>query len=426
MTTTRTRAIAFVIGSFLLAAAPMPVVGQTVLQDDDFLDFRPGRMVIGSEWVQSIKVTAPELRSDVSGDVRVEFQAPGMTVARALCWQQPTKEAPNPLGHDTKVLPDDIKLDADGKGFFVFPADKYPSGPITVRILANNADMSKRDLFELQLFNKGGVVWNQGIPKTDPPAAAGMHLLFADDFAGPLSISSDGHGAKYSAHTPWNGDFSGWQFADPTGKLNPFLQVGTYLRIRGSKQPDGGSSSGLISSSGNDGTGTRVSPPCYLECRLIAQSAPGTWPAFWTSTFKPGGGPNDELDVIEGYGGVGASNPSYAGYYATTHFWNQNGPNGKPLDPAGKKIDMLDLDGECSWSTTFHTYGLKITSTDTIYYLDDAEVFRHPTGEISKSHSLGFLINYAIGGSSGWKIDLDRYGNASDMYVDYVRVYQGN
>ncbi|RYG68913.1 glycoside hydrolase family 16 protein, partial [bacterium] len=78
-----------------------------------------------------------------------------------------------------------------------------------------------------------------------------------------------------------------------------------------------------------------------------------------------------------------------------------------------------------SWSTTFHTYGCKITPTDTIYYLDDVEVFRHPSGEISKTQPHFFLINYAIGGISGWKIDLEREGNASDMYVDYVRVYQG-
>lgn len=35
------------------------------------------------------------------------------------------------------------------------------------------------------------------------------------------------------------------------------------------------------------------------------------------------------------------------------------------------------------------------------------------------------MINYSIGGISGWGIDLERYGNGSDMYVDYVRVYSG-
>jgi hypothetical protein len=44
---------------------------------------------------------------------------------------------------------------------------------------------------------------------------------------------------------------------------------------------------------------------------------------------------------------------------------------------------------------------------------------------VSKAAPFHFLINYAIGGISGWKIDLSREGNASDMWVDYVTVYQG-
>lgn len=36
-----------------------------------------------------------------------------------------------------------------------------------------------------------------------------------------------------------------------------------------------------------------------------------------------------------------------------------------------------------------------------------------------------FLINYGIGGNSGWPVDLERYNRSSYMYVDYVRVFQG-
>ena len=46
----------------------------------------------------------------------------------------------------------------------------------------------------------------------------------------------------------------------------------------------------------------------------------------------------------------------------------------------------------------------------------------HPSAPKSDFPHL-FMINYAIGGISGWPIDLERYGNGSDMYVDYVRVY---
>jgi len=418
----------------LCAVTTIQASAQTAAKSDEYLDFNPGRTTIGSDWVQSIVIKSPGLRSEVQGDVKVEFQAPGMTAARALCWQQPTKDNPNPKGHDT-VIGSELQLDPQGNGSFVFPADQYPNGPVTVRILANNADSSQKDIEELQLFNKGGVVWNQGIPKSDPPAAKGMKLAFSDDFdSDDLSISATGKGpdgkpTRYSAHTPWHGDFSGWQFANPDGPLNPFSREGTFLRIHASKQPDGKSSSGLISSVGDDGDGFTAHAPCYFECRFIAQSAPGTWPAFWTNTNRgtqtPKNAPGDELDIIEGYGGVGQGNPNHPGYSVTSHFWNQKGPDGKGLKPIGKRIDMLTIGDDSYWSTTFHTYAVQITKTDTIYYLDDIEVFRHPSGEISKTEPAGFLINYAIGGISGWKINLDREGNASDMWVDYVRVYQG-
>ncbi len=44
---------------------------------------------------------------------------------------------------------------------------------------------------------------------------------------------------------------------------------------------------------------------------------------------------------------------------------------------------------------------------------------------LSKTAAHYFLINYAIGGISGWPIDLKREGNATDMFVDWVRVYSG-
>lgn len=414
----------------LLVAAVLPAAAQTAAKSDDYVDFNPGRSTLGSEWTQSISIKAPKLRSEVKGDVKVEFQAPGMTAARALCWQQPTKENPDPFGHDS-VIGSEIKLDAGGNGTFVFPADQFPNGPITVRILANNADSSLKDLFELQLFNKGGVVWNQGIPKSDPPAAKGMKLVFADDFDGPLSISKNGQGAKYCSHKPGGGDFSGWPFSNFEGPLNPFSQQGTFLRIHASKMPDGKSSSGLISPVKLDCTGVWATVPFYMECRFLAQSAPGTWPAFWTLT-KNGvvAGvnskvPTDELDIAENYGGVGKGNPNHPGYSITSHFWGQKGPDGKPLKSPNKRVEIMNLGGKSYWSTTFHTYAVKVTEADTIYYFDDIEVLRHPTGPVSKAEPAFFLINYAIGGISGWKIDLEREGNASDMWVDYVRVFEG-
>lgn len=409
--------------TLLLAALATQALAQTKAKSDEYLDFNPGSTTVGSEWVQAIVIKAPELRSEVKGDVKVEFQAPGMTVARALCWQQPTKDDPNPMGHDT-LIGTQMKLDAEGNGSFVFPADQYPNGPITVRILANDDSNSKKDIRELQLFNKGGEVWNQGMPKNDPPAAQGMKLIFSDDFDKMPTISRDGQNATYCSHKPGGGDFSGWPFSDFEGEHNPFSQVGTFLRIHASKGANDKGSSGILSPVKADFTGVYATVPYYFECRFLAQSAPGTWPAFWTLTHGGTDG-TDELDIVEAYGGVGKGNPNHPGYSITSHFWKQKDEAGKPLKSINKRVSMLDLGSKSYWSTTFHTYGLKVTETDTIYYLDDIEVLRHPTGPVSKAQPAFFMINYAIGGISGWKIHLEREGDASDMWVDYVRAYQG-
>ncbi len=379
----------------------------------------------GIEFVQSIIVAAPAPCSEIKGSVMVRFKAPGMTTAKGSCWQQPTAANHDPWGHDVDVA-SDITLDASGNGSFIFPADQFPNGPLTLRIYAKDST-KKQDIFELQLFNQGGVIWNQGIPKTNPAAAKGMKLVFADDFNKPLSISNDGRNATYASHKTGGGDFSGWIFSDNAGENNPFSQIGTFMRIHASKKPGSKGSTGIISSLRVDSTGIYAQAPCYFECRFIAQSAPGTWPAFWL--LNKGSLNNtktaEELDIVEAYGGWGQDNPNFLGYAATTHYWGQFGPDGKPREADHKNAPIMDIGGKSSWSTTFHTYAVKVTKSSTIYYFDNIEFFRHPSGEISKSDPLWFLVNYAIGGISGWKIDLERYGNVSDMWVDYIRVYQG-
>ena len=105
-----------------------------------------------------------------------------------------------------------------------------------------------------------------------------MALVFADDFSGPLSISTKDPKARYFDHKPLGGDFSTLPFTGHDEPGNPFTQVDTYLRIRaGAKKK----SAGILSSVNNDGHGVKASLPCYFECRFIAPNAIGTWPAFW-------------------------------------------------------------------------------------------------------------------------------------------------
>ncbi|HET6251993.1 MAG TPA: hypothetical protein VFE47_30185 [Tepidisphaeraceae bacterium] len=371
-----------------------------------------------------IAVVSPAYCADVQGDVKIEFIAPGFSKATAKCWKQG-----DGMGTDSTVA--DVALNDKGEGSFVFPGEKYPHGPVVVRISAE--DGATKDNCYLQLYNKGGVSWNEGLPKDPPPAAKGLTLLFADDFTGPLSISSTDPKATYFDHKPLGGDFSTLQFTGHDEPKNPFLQVDTYLRIRADAKKK---SSGLISSLNNDGKGIKASAPCYFECRFLGPNAIGTWPAFWLMTDYPTArkaqhlkdSPSDELDIIEAYGGEGPHHPNaFDKYMITPHAWDQ-GAAGKAAESKAfadmhNPISMNKAGISSTWYETFHTYGCLVTDTETIYYCDNIEVGRHKTLDLSKKQPLFFMINLATGG--GWPVDLSRYDGVADMYVDYVRVFEG-
>jgi len=371
-----------------------------------------------------ISVSAPAYGSDVKGDTRVTLAGPGFKSVTVKCWKQGDGS-----GSDSTVAI--VTLDAKGNGSFVFPAEAYPHGPITVRISGEIGTV--KDNCYLQLYNQGGVSWNEGMPKEPPPAAQGMALIFADDFQGPLSISSTDPKATYYDHKPPGGwqDFSTLRFTSFDQPNNPFSQVDSYLRIRASEKAK---SSGLISSMKNDASGITAQAPCYFECRFIGPNAIGTWPAFWlltdymTDHLKGIKVPCDELDIIEAYGGEGHGHPNaFDTYMVVPHAWDQ-GEAGKAIEKkafAGlhNPVRMRTFGIPSTWFEALHTYGCKITKTDTIYYCDNIEVGRHETLPLSKQKPFFFLINLATGG--GWPVDLSRYNGQADMYVDYVRVYGG-
>lgn len=371
-----------------------------------------------------ISVTSPEYCSDVSGDTEIDVSAPGLHTISVKCWQ-----AGGTYGSNSDV--GTITLDDSGNGSIKFPADDYPHGPITVTLSGKKGDNS--DDCYLQLYNKGGKPWNEGIPKEDPPGAAGMKLVYSDDFDGPLSISSTDSHAKYYDHKPPNGsqDFSSIPFTSFDSSKNPFSQVDTYLRIRADAAKN---STGLISSENNEATGFKVAAPCYFECRFIAPNARGMWPSFWLlsdymTDVKAGKDSNqipvDELDVIEAYGGEGPGSPTAKDLYQITpHAWNQGTAGTARSDADYKSLHNPTSPAKfgipSTWYQTFHTYGVKITPETTTYYCDNVELGHHPTLPISKKTPFFFLVNLATGG--GWPVDISRYGKV-DMYVDWVRVY---
>ncbi|MFA5044332.1 MAG: T9SS type A sorting domain-containing protein [Paludibacter sp.] len=370
-----------------------------------------------------IAVTSPAYCSDIQGNITVNISAPGCSGVKVYCWKQGD-------GFGSNSVVDTVTLDATGIGSFIFPADDYPHGPLTLRIsgtvvIPNVASIP--DNCYLQLYNKGGVSWNEGLPAT-PPQAEGMDVVFSDDFNSTLSIGESSTSATYYEHKPPYGtqDFSSIPFSNFSSTKNPFSQVDSYLRIRADATKN---STGLISSLFSNKAGIKALMPSYWECRFIAPNVPGSWPAFWLmsvpKSFADSREAADELDIIEAYGGEGPGKPNAKSVYAATpHAWNQSDSLQAICNNFYNTqtfVDMYKKGIPSTWYETSHTYGCKITAEATIYYCDNIEVGRHATLPMSKIKPFFFMINLATGG--GWPVDLSRYGNKMDMYVDYVRVF---
>lgn len=142
-----------------------------------------------------VSVLAPAYAAEIQGPTTIRISGPGLSSATVTCWKQGE-------GFGSEATVGTIALDAAGAGSIVFPADEFPHGPLCVTIAGSGGNLT--DNCYLQLFNRGGVPWKQGLPAA-PPAAAGMTLLFADDFDGPLSISSTDPAARYYDHKPPDG-----------------------------------------------------------------------------------------------------------------------------------------------------------------------------------------------------------------------------
>lgn len=368
-----------------------------------------------------VRVTSPEYCSEIKGDTDVTIEAPGFRTITAKAWKPGDR-----FGSIETIAM--VELDEQGNGTFKLSANRLPSGPNTITISADNG--KEKDNCYLQVYNKGGMKANAGLPKA-PPAAKGLKLLFADDFDEPLSIGA-GPSFRYYDHKPPRGetDFSSIPFVGHDKPNTPFAQFDTYLRIRASEKAK---SAGILSSLQSDGSGVKASVPAYFECRFIGPNAIGSWPAFWLMTDHMSDGqdknnrtPCDELDIIEAYGGEGPTHPnSFDKYMVSPHCWNQGDKGHEIQERAVKQLtrptEMSKVGIPTTWYETFHTYGCLVTETETIYYCDDIEVGRHATLPLCKERPLFFMINLATGG--GWPVDLSRYGGEIDMYVDFVRVY---
>lgn len=393
-----------------------------------------------------IQVTSPIYYSDIhENEITIEFSALGLTNAKAESLHAPDSENNHPYGY-MKTVADNITLDSQGTGSFTFDAADFPYGPIAIHIMAWNDEGDSDDCY-LQLFNYVGTVWDGGPGNTTdkvPAAIEGMGMaeVFFDDFTEMPAITYTGNGdAKYAAAKP---DPDGWpeysdaKFAPPgysygsvVDNYNPFaIKDGQYMKIETKYwgtviEPNWGQkfTTGFLSSMGQDGSGFTTKPGTaqYFETRLFLPPNPGLWPAFWTLTKDdPDGKPgHDELDVLEAYMGgvpdtITFNHHTWGDGYVSIH----DGGSAKTYN-FGNGIDLAE-----GW----HTYGMLITEDMTYYYFDDQYIpgSAHETLERSWSAGSYFMVNnaYRQKDADQFPGGFQRYGNTSQMYVDWVRVFQ--
>jgi beta-glucanase (GH16 family) len=208
--------------------------------------------------------------------------------------------------------------------------------------------------------------------------------------------------ARWTAHTPWHGDFGDAVFSDPL-PAGPFSIKDGMLSITASKDSGGHWTSGLIAAADatGAGSGTRYG---YFEARMKMPPGPGTWPAFWLAALKPveEPGPKVEIDVVEYYGKFTSS------YQTAWHVWSS--------DHKGKLTSIRVPQG--SLVDAFHTYGIDISPKIIAYFLDGKQVWNQPTPP-ELDGPMYPLVNLALG--SGFPID--KTPNPSTLLVDYVHVY---
>jgi beta-glucanase (GH16 family) len=211
--------------------------------------------------------------------------------------------------------------------------------------------------------------------------------------------------ARWTAHTPWNGDFGDAQFLNPHPH-GPFSMKNGILSITASKNSEGKWVSGLIAAADSTGAGfgTRYG---YFEVRMKMPSGPGTWPAFWLVPLKPAGTSdiNVEIDVIEYYGHDTSS------YQAVLHVWykekdKSRGQNERVFVPTDSLVN------------DFHTFGVDVSPQAIVFFRDGKKVWSQPTPP-ELDGPMYPLVNLALG--SGWPID--KTPNPSTLLVDYVHVY---
>jgi beta-glucanase (GH16 family) len=154
-----------------------------------------------------------------------------------------------------------------------------------------------------------------------------------------------------------------------------------------------------------------------VEVRAKLPQGLGIWPAIWmmgTNIDAVDWPKCGEIDIMEFVGHT----PNKI--WATFHWWDASKPDSSIHLSKGTSIEYNDL------KDNFHTYVVERTAGKLTFFIDNHNYFVFDTAfTVQKDlfkHPFYILLNTAIGGSWGGKIDDLIF--PQKFYIDWVRVFE--
>ncbi|MBV7266302.1 glycoside hydrolase family 16 protein [Erythrobacter ani] len=226
---------------------------------------------------------------------------------------------------------------------------------------------------------------------------------FREDFD-DLDVSEYDCLTKWTAHTPWDGDFGSARFMGPDDGF-PFTTQDGILTIEARKNAAGKWESGMLSSWNrcNSGFAQKLG---YFETRARFPTAAGFWPAFWLIGADRRDGVA-ELDIFEYYSHKNDE------IYFVIHKHKATADDEKITESRRHSVPAGSL------SDRFHTYGAEITETEVIVYIDRKEVWRTAAPE-EFQQPMYLLVSFA---AEDYRMD-ENTPDSVKMEIDYIHAYQ--
>jgi len=418
------------------------------------------------------ELVSPPYRSDIrENTITVKFTNAEGKSAKIYSAKQPD-DLTNVSTNGSKELVSAVEM-KDGAGTFVFPADKFPLGPIAIRADVFDTtdvtdDTAVIDTAYFQFFNYVGIDWKGGIERAPVnPITDGMTVTFADNFNSLPILTPTGVNMAKTANPACNydsrrsyatrkvdaehGGMFGWSFfsdyiADeksPRKKYDPFRLIpdekgNNYMRLNTAYWPDAKdgvgieisgqkywgqkATTGYMSSMGVDGSGffTKGRNNQYFEVRMFFGSNPAHWPAFWLLTANGGclSIPGDNGKTPHGAPAwqTGASDELdiIEGYLGNPESY-QIAPHEWGYSTGKGGATWVNLNQEIfqhiNLAEGFHTLAMLICENETYYYCDNILVYKHETLKYSWELGNYFIINGGLSDHFGLpKAEDDTFG----------------